>query len=135
MRPPSLHQPLVTPFYALLYPPSTTPCPLVTPFHPLTPRDLGSKKHAFSHIERTEFLDSFLNASTHLYKRVYRSVRLSVRLSVRPSVRHALSKSPRKRLFLIADDIKMNGGTSRDTHTHTQLHTHTRARERTHARG
>ena len=58
----------------------------------------------------------FLDGSMHLYKRVC--------LSVRPSVHHASSKNPRKHLFLVAYDIRINGRTSRNLHTH--LHTRTR---------
>ena len=57
----------------------------------------------------------FLDGSMHLYKRVC--------LSVRPSVHHAFSKNPRKHLFLVAYDIRINGRTSRNLfHTHTCTH-------------
>ena len=46
---------------------------------------------------------TFLDASSHLYKRVRPSARASVRLSVRPSVRNALFSNPRKRLFSAAE--------------------------------
>ena len=84
----------------------------------------------------------FLDASMHLYKRVC--------LSVRPSVHHAFSKNPRKRLFSVADDIRINGRMrarmksirlrnpdderlqNTHTHTHTHKHTHTQAHTYTH---
>ena len=85
------------------------------PFYPLT----------LLHRHFSSF-SSFLEASTHLYKRVC--------LSVYPSVRHAFSKDPRKRLVLVADDTRMNGGTSRDSiYTHTYKHTHARMCTLSHA--
>ena len=61
--------------------------------------------------------------------------RISIRRSVRPSVRYAFSKNPRKRLFSIADDIRMNGGTSRDPfYTRTHTNTHARKCMRNHPR-
>ena len=64
----------------------------------------------------------FLDASTHLYKRVCLSVR------------HEFSKNPRKRLFSVADDIRLKGELPETLFIHTHTHTHAPActRTRTH---
>ena len=69
---------------------------------------------------------AFLDASTHLYKRVCPAVG--------PSVHHAIFKNPQKRLSSVADDIRMNGGTSRDPfYTHIHAYKHTRTHVHAHA--
>ena len=54
-----------------------------------------------------------------------KNVRACFLVTSLPSVRHAFPKSPRKRLFSVANDIKMNEGTY--TRSLMHLHTHTRA--------
>ena len=96
-----------------------------------------SYEFPFLSFSSPSILSTFLDASPHLYKRVCPSVCPSICLSVCPSV-CPFFKNPQKRLFSVADDIRMKGRTSRDPyHTHIiHTHTHPRAltRTRTHAR-